>query len=177
MPILKVPVTTEDHIQGKDNASITLVEYGDYQCPYCQKAYPIVKHLQTHFGKQLRFVFRNFPMAELHPYAQIAAEAAEYAASQGLFWEMHDLIYENQDRLDMSLLVELAQILKLSVEDFTFSIENKIFEPKIKSDFLGGVRSGVNGTPTFFINGERHNGSFDFADLVYAIDSVLANKT
>jgi protein-disulfide isomerase len=106
--MLKDPISDDDHIQGNKNAQITLIEYGDYECPYCGRAYPVIKRLQEHFGTQLRFVFRNFPLTEVHPFANPAAECAEYAGSQGLFWEMHDLIYENQLSLNIELLFELA---------------------------------------------------------------------
>ena len=114
MAMLKVPVTSEDHAQGPESAEVTLVEYGDYECPHCGRAYPIVKQVQKHFGKRLRFVFRNFPLGEMHPHAESAAETAESAGAQGKFWEMHDLLFENQDRLGGSLYLELAQQLELS---------------------------------------------------------------
>src|SRR5579871_499235 len=98
--MLKVPVTDNDHIQGNEHAPITLVEYGDYECPYCGQAYPIVKKIQKYFGENLRFVFRNFPIVDSHPHAGIAAMAAEFAATQGKFWEMHDVLYENQEYLE-----------------------------------------------------------------------------
>lgn len=173
MPTLKVPVSADDHIHGNENASIILVEYGDFECPYCGMAQPIVKRIQKHFGNQIRFVFRNFPLSEIHPHAEMAAEAGEYAASQGQFWEMHDLLYQNQDRLGMPLFLELADALNLPTDDFEIAITNKRFEPKIRKDFLGGVRSGVNGTPTFYINGQRYDGPIEFEELVSAIDSVL----
>lgn len=159
MASLKVPVTTQDHIQGHEQAPITLVQYGDYQCPGCRAAYPIIKGIQKRFGDGLRFVFRNFPLKELHPFAELAAEAAEFAAEYKKFWEMHDLIYENQPQLGLPLLLELAQVEQLPVAEFEKALAQKAYEPKIKHDFLGGIRSGVNGTPTFFINNERFNGS------------------
>ena len=174
MPTLKNPVSSDDHIQGDVNAPITLVEYGDYQCPYCAMAYPIVKRLQKYFGKQLRFVFRNFPLTEVHPFAEAAAETAEFAADHGKFWQMHDLLYENQDSFEIPFFMELANSLGLPEEELEEVIDDKTYEPKIRKDFLGGVRSGVNGTPTFFINGERHNGSFKYEDLLSAIESVMA---
>ena len=111
---LKIPVGPEDHIQGDEGAESTLVEYGDYECPHCARAHPIVKRLQRHFGKKLRFAFRNFPLSQLHPHAESAAEAAEFAASRGKFWEMHDLLFENQSRLDIALYEALAEELGLS---------------------------------------------------------------
>lgn len=173
MPTLQVPVSADDHIQGNENAPITLVEYGDFECPYCGMVHPIIKDLQKHFGNQLRFVFRNFPLSEIHPHAEMAAEAAEYAGSQGRFWEMHDLLYENQDRLGMPLFLELADALNLPADDLENAIMNKSFESKIRKDFLGGVHSGVNGTPTFYIDGQRYDGPFEFEKLASAINSVL----
>jgi protein-disulfide isomerase len=171
MAILKIPITADDHIQGNEHAPITLVEYGDYQCPHCGHAYPIVKRVQKHFGKQLRFVFRNFPLKEIHPNAENAAEAAEFAAAHERFWEMHDAIFENQADLSMPLLLELAKTLRLSVPDLRNALTARQYASRVRDDFLGGVRSGVNGTPTFFINGDRHEGPFEFEDLVAAIDA------
>jgi protein-disulfide isomerase len=173
MSKLSVPVSDKDHRQGDPDAACTLVEYGDYQCPSCGHAYPIVKRVQRHFGKRLLFVFRNFPLTEMHPYAEPAAETAEFADAQHKFWEMHDLLYENQDRLDDALLFQLAEQLQLDPEKLRQALASKEFEPRVRTDFRGGVRSGVNGTPTFFINGQRHDGAYDFASLVEAIDGVL----
>jgi protein-disulfide isomerase len=170
---LSVAVNAKDHQQGDAAAPCTLVEYGDYQCPSCGQAYPIVKRVQKHFGKRLSFVFRNFPLSQMHPYAEPAAETAEFAGAHGKFWEMHDLLYENQDRLDDDLLVELAQELHFAATKLREALETKEFQPRVRADFTGGVRSGVNGTPTFFINGQRHDGAYDFDSLVHAIDQVL----
>lgn len=173
MAELTVPVTSSDHIQGDEQAAVILVEYGDYQCPHCGHAHPIVKRVQKHFGKRLAFVFRNFPLNEIHPNAQSAAEAAEFAAAHGRFWEMHDGIFENQDTLGPSLLISLAETLELSAADLENALASQKYAPRVKSDFIGGVRSGVNGTPTFFINGQRHDGRFEFEDLVEAIERQL----
>jgi protein-disulfide isomerase len=170
---LRVPVTDQDHIQGNPNAKCTLVEYGDYECPHCGHAYPIVKRAQKHFGKKLRFVFRNFPLAEMHPHAESAAEIAEFAGAHKKFWEMHDALFENQGSLGGSLYLELARQLKLSPEELRVAMDSREFLPHVKNDFTGGVRSGVNGTPTFFINGKRHDASFEYEDLVEAIDTAL----
>ena len=171
---LRVPVTEEDHIQGKDDAKCTLVEYGDYECPHCGHAYPIVKRVQKHFGNKLRFVFRNFPLAEMHPHAESAAETAEFAGAQGKFWEMHDSLFENQEQLGGALYLKLAQKLKLSTAELKTAVEGREYLQRVKDDFTGGVRSGVNGTPTFFINGKRHDASFEYEDLVAAIETALA---
>jgi protein-disulfide isomerase len=173
MTKLKVPVTPDDHVQGPENAEVTLVEYGDYECPHCGIAYPVVKRIQKHFGKRLRFVFRNFPLSESHPDAESAAETAEFAGAHGKFWEMHDLLFENQKRMSGALFLELTRKLQLSVPALSQALEDKQFEDRVRTEFSGGVRSGVNGTPTFFINGTRHDGPFDFADLVQAIGESI----
>jgi protein-disulfide isomerase len=173
---LKVPVNDQDHAQGSADAKCTLVEYGDYECPHCGHAYPIVKRVQKHFGKKLRFVFRNFPLAEMHPNAESAAETAEFAGAHKKFWEMHDGLFENQEQLGGQLYLQLAQELGLSPQALREAVEKREFLSRVKSDFTGGVRSGVNGTPTFFINGKRHDASFEYADLVEAIDAALASE-
>ena len=175
MTKLRTPVGPNDHMQGNSNAPVTIVEYGDYECPHCGRAYPIVKRIQEHFGERLLFVFRNFPLNHTHPQAESAAEAAEYVATQGKFWEMHDLLYENQDRLGSDLYEELAEKLHLDPIALTASIDSGQFTDRVRADFTGGVRSGVNGTPTFFINGERYDGSFDYPALVGTINALLAD--
>ncbi len=174
MSTLKVAVSPADHIQGDEHAGCTLVEYGDYECPHCGHAYPIVKLIQKHFGKRLRFVFRNFPLNESHPHAESAAESAEFTGAHGKFWEMHDLLFENQDRLSGDLYLELAQQLQLAPEDLQRALEEGKYRARVRADFTGGVRSGVNGTPTFFINGQRHDGPFEYEDLMGAIEEALA---
>jgi protein-disulfide isomerase len=170
---LAVPVTRTDHIKGPFNAPVTLLEYGDYECPYCGMAYPIVNRVLKHFGTRLRLVFRHFPLTQAHPNAEPAAEAAEYAGAHKRFWEMHDGIYANQAVLGMPLLLSLATHLGLPGEGLSRAIADQEYADKIQQDFMGGVRSGVNGTPTFFIGNQRHEGSFDFNSLVAAIDAQL----
>lgn len=176
MAELRIPVTPKDHVQGLEEAPVTLVEYGDYQCPYCGRAYPVVKRLQKHFGKSLRFVFRNFPLRQSHPYAESAAETAEFAGAHGKFWEMHDLLFENQERLGEPLYLELGKGLGLSVPALRQSLSDGQYRTRIDADFTGGVRSGVNGTPAFFINGERHDGKYDYDSLAIAIQGVTAQR-
>jgi protein-disulfide isomerase len=173
MTTLKVPVTNEDHAQGAEDAEVTLVEYGDYECPHCGHAYPIVQQVQKHFGKRLRFVFRNFPLSEMHPHAKAAAEVAEFAGSHGKFWEMHDGLFEHQERLGEKLFVSLGEELKLATTAMRDALAQGTFEARVGADFTGGVRSGVNGTPTFFINGHRHDDSFDYETLVAAIQQAM----
>lgn len=169
---LKPPVGAHDHVDGPSAAPATIVEYGDYECPYCGEAYPVVKALQKRLGEQLRFVFRNFPLNEAHPHAENAAEAAEAAGAQGKFWEMHDLLYENQDALAAEDLVQYAGALGLDVPRFVKEMREHRYTERVREDFRSGVRSGVNGTPTFFINGVRHDGPFDLRSLMAAIEEV-----
>jgi len=156
MSSLTVPVTSEDHRLGPDNAPVVLVEYADYECSHCALAHLIVKQLKKHFDQQLQVVFRNFPLSQSHPHAKIAAETAEFSADYDRFWEMQDLIFENHGKLSREVLLELAGTLKLPIRDLEIAIEVEAHELKIKNDLLGGVRSGVNGTPTLFINGQRY---------------------
>jgi protein-disulfide isomerase len=170
---LSVPVSERDHAQGPANAPLTLVEYGDYQCPYCGAAYPVVKRLQKTLGKKLRFVFRNFPLTQSHPYALVAAEAAEAAALQGKFWEMHDQIYEQQEFLEPDILVMWAKKLGLDLEKFSSDIRQGGISKRIKEDRSSGIRSGVNGTPTFYINGKRHDAAPDYDSVLAALQETL----
>ncbi len=171
-PTLTVPVGAEDHIEGAENSEVTLVEYGDYECPYCGDAYKIVKKIQKEMGDKLRFVFRNFPLKQSHPNAEHAAEAAEIAAADGKFWEMHDILYENQNALDDENLKTYAEEIGLDAEKFGADLESGKFEEKVQKDFMSGVESGVNGTPSFFINGVRFNGSFDYKSLLDALENA-----
>jgi protein-disulfide isomerase len=160
---------------GPSTAKVILVEYGDYQCPYCGEAYPIVKRVQKKFGDSLRFVFRNFPLTEVHPRAEFGAEMAEASSAQGKFWDMHDFLYENQGFLNNEdrFLNFAKNKLSLDADKIKREVDKETYFPRIREDFLSGVRSGVNGTPTFFINGHRHDDSFDYDSLVAAIESLL----
>jgi protein-disulfide isomerase len=162
---LTPPVSERDHTEGPADARVTLVEFGDYQCPYCGAAYPVIKRLQKLFGKKLRFVFRNFPLTQAHPYALIAAEAAEAAGLQGKFWEMHDLIYDHQADLDPDILPAWAEEVGLDLMEFGTAIKQGNITKRIKEDRSSGIRSGVNGTPSFFINGARYDGMGNFDSL------------
>jgi protein-disulfide isomerase len=156
---LTLPVSVDrDHIQGPADAPLTLLE--------CGAAYPIVKQVQSQMGNRLRFVFRNFPITTSHPHAEHAAEAAEAAASQGKFWEMHDLLYENQKRLEDADLHRYAEQLGLDVQRFAEDLANGAHIGRVREDFMSGVRSGVNGTPTFYVNGLRHDGDYQLESLV-----------
>jgi protein-disulfide isomerase len=166
---LSVAVGKSDHAQGPENAPVTLVEYGDYQCPYCADVHPMLKAIAKAMGTQLRFVFRHMPLLEMHPYAQHAAEATEAAGAQGKFWEMHDAILQRQSELGSDLLHQLAVKLKLNVAQFTADVDSRRYRPRVKRDFMGGMRSGVAATPTFFINGKRYEGALDHGSLLSAI--------
>lgn len=159
-PKLQIPVDpSRDHIQGDTKAVLTLVEYGDYQCPFCGAAYPEVKKVQKELGTKLRFVFRNFPLTNVHEFAEAAAETAEAANAQGKFWEMHDFLYEHQRTLgDNSIALGYAKKIGLDTQKFEREIAQHVYQKRIKDDFMGGIRSGVNGTPTFYVNGVRHDG-------------------
>jgi protein-disulfide isomerase len=168
---LTLPVSDDrDHIQGPSDAPVTFVEYGDYECPYCGAAYPIIKEVQSRMGDRLRFVFRNFPISTSHPHAEQAAEAAEAAASQGKFWEMHDLLYENQEHLDDTDLHRYADQLLLDVGVFDEELAQHVHAERVREDFMSGVRSGVNGTPTFYVNGTRHDGGYQLGELLAALE-------
>ena len=155
---LKPPVSDKDHSKGDAGASIELVEYGDYQCPHCGAAYPVIKEIQKVFGNQVRFVFRNFPLSEIHPYAVPAAIATEAAGMQHKFWEMHDIIFEHQSSLDPQGIRKMAETIGLDMETFASDMDHEILQAKVEADFESGVRSGVNGTPSFFVNGSKFDG-------------------
>jgi protein-disulfide isomerase len=175
--VLTMPVAEDrDHIQGPADAAVTLVQYGDYECPYCGEAYPIIKEVQARLGDSLRFVFRNFPITTSHPHAERAAEAAEAAAAQGKFWEMHDLLYENQRRLRDEDLHTYAERLGLDVELFDKEMADHAHAERVREDFMSGVRSGVNGTPTFYINGVRHDDSYETEVLLDALEQAAAEE-
>jgi protein-disulfide isomerase len=172
---LTLPVDADrDHIQGPSEAPVTLVEYGDYECPYCGAAYPIVKQVQSRMGDRLRFVFRNFPITTSHPHAEQAAEAAEAAGAHGTFWEMHDLLYENQQHLEQSDLRRYAEQLGLDGREFDEELARHAHADRVREDFMSGVRSGVNGTPTFYINGVRHDDSYELETLLAALERAAA---
>ena len=172
-PQLTPGVSERDHAAGGQDAPVTLVEYGDYECPHCGMAHPIVKSIQRRLGRKLRFIFRNFPLTESHPHARHAAEAAEAAADQGKFWQMHDALFENQDRLEDEALVALARGLKLDAQGIGRALEEGTYTARVREDFRSGVRSGVNGTPTFFVNGQRYDGAWPDEDaFVRVLDRV-----
>lgn len=154
MSTLRVAIGPHDHSTGPHDAPVTVVEYGDYQCPYCGQAFPVVKALVSRHPN-VRFVFRNFPLTELHPEAMDAAQLAQFAADHGVFWQAHDLLFENQDRLGAPLYREICERLHVPFDEFVDAARRGLYVPRIESDERGGLESGVNGTPTFFVNGIR----------------------
>jgi protein-disulfide isomerase len=174
--VLTMPVTLDrDHVQGLADAPVTLVLYGDYESPYSGRAYPIVQEMQSRMADRLRFVFRNFPLPTLHPHAERAAEAAEAAAAQGKFWEMHDLLYENRKRLRDQDLHTYAEQLGLDVERFDKELAEQVHASRVQEDVMSGVRSGVSGTPTFYINGVMHDDSYDPETLLAALERAAVD--
>jgi len=170
---LAVPVRRRDHIQGAMNAPLTLLEYGDYECPYCSQACELVKQITETLGARLRFVFRNFPLANIHPHAVHAAEAAEAAGAQGRFWEMHELLFAHQDALGDEDLGRYATELRLDDERVRREIDAGTHFGRIRNDFKNGVRSGVSGTPTFFVNDARYDGLLDSGSLIAALNESV----
>jgi protein-disulfide isomerase len=172
MTELRIPISEHDHLIGSVDAPVTLVEYGDYQCPHCQAAWPQVELVLRQFGNGLCYAYRHFPIITAHPLAKPAAEAAEFAGRYDLFWGMHSAIYEHGHQLSGQLLLRLAAQLGLDATELRNTLEQGTFAAKVETDFLGGVRSGVNGTPCFFVNGERHDGAYDAMSLSAAIEAA-----
>jgi protein-disulfide isomerase len=172
MSRLRPPVSEADHRAGSGESVVTLVEYGDYECPYCGEAEPIVQQVRKRMGPRLAFVFRHFPLSTLHPHAEHAAQAAEAAASQGRFWEMHEAIFAGQSALTDRDLVRRAERLGLDAGRVEQELAAGIHAGRVRRDFESGVRSGVNGTPTFFINGWRHDGPWDSTTLLETLEQA-----
>jgi protein-disulfide isomerase len=163
------PLSDRDHVIGPPDAPVTLVEYGDYECPYCGMAFPIVSSIIQQMGDGLRFGYRHFPLTRLHPHAEHAAEMAEAVGSRGKFWPMHSLLFQNQHALDDEDLLAYAARLGIPPEWAASALASHTFAERVRADFMSGVRSGVNGTPTFFINGVRHDGPWDEPTLLEAL--------
>jgi protein-disulfide isomerase len=177
MNTLTVPINERDHLRGSPDAPVVLVEYADFECPYCGAAYGVLKKLEKDVPDIFAVVFRQFPLVNMHPYAELAAEAAEAAGAQGRFWQMHDLLFEHQDALAPSDLMKYAAALQLDRKRFASDISSHVFLPKINDDMKGGLQSGVQGTPTFFINGVLHQGGHDEASLLASIMQVAAGAS
>ena len=166
-------MSAADHIRGQLNAPCLLVEYGDYECPACTEMEPAVRRLTQHFGARLAVVFRNFPLSQIHPWAEPAAELAEYAGARGRFWEMHDSIFARRTDLTAALLEDLSTRFAFDRPEIQASLRDQAYAATIRADFMGGIQSGVNGTPTFFINGQREDGALDYTSLLNSIDKAL----
>ena len=162
--LLNPPAGPEDHYLGPADAPVTLVEYGDYQCPHCRRAHHIIQAVLSELGDDVRFIFRNFPLTEIHPDAQAAAEAAESVAAHGgndAFWAVHDVLYANQDALELDALLEYAAAAGVDSNAVADDLASGAMRERVRKDFRSGARSGVNGTPTFFLNGRRFDGSWN----------------
>ena len=169
---LVVPVSERDHHQGPASAAVTLVQYGDYECPYTRQSTTVVRAIQQQLGEQLRFVFRNFPLTEIHPHALHAALAAEAAAAQGKFWEIHDYIFHHQHTLEDADLEQFAEAVGLDLQQYARALADQRALARIEQDVEGGERSGVQGTPTFFINGVLYRGSWEQDALLAALQAA-----
>ena len=170
---LAVPVNHNDHFIGSHSARVTVVEYGDFECPACGQAYHAVKMLLKHFGDDTRFVFRHFPQREVHPHAELAAEAAEAAGAQQKFWQMHDLLFENRLHLKATSLRQYAAKAELDLERYDYEMKDHVYLQRVQEEIASGTRSGIRATPTFFVNGVAQDVSFGFEHLQKAIDSAL----
>ena len=166
-----------DHIRGPDHAPVTLVEYGDYQCPYCGRAEVVIRELLDTFGDNLRYVWRHLPLNDVHANAQMAAEAAEAAGSQGKFWEMHDRLLADQDELTVVDLTRHANELELDMDRFWDELRRREHAPRVDRDVASADASGVVGTPSFFINGRRHSGAYDVASLTHEVEAARERAT
>jgi len=173
MTQLILAVNSNDHVYGNSSATLELVEYGDYECPYCGRAYPIIKSIQQELGPDLRFVFRNFPLSKVHQHAFSAAVATEAASRQDKFWEMHDIIFENQETLDAQSIFMFAMTIGLDPERFKNDMQEKVLIDKVEKDFESGMRSGVNKTPTFFVNGKKYDGMYSGDQLLHFLQNQL----
>jgi protein-disulfide isomerase len=173
--MLTPPVNDNDHILGSDRALVTLVEFGDYECPFCGRAHPIVMEALLRMPDVL-FVYRHFPLSQAHPHAVSAALAAEAAGAQGQFWPMHDTLFENQDALEQEDLIRYAEDLDLDVDRFLSDLARGTHLSQVRSDFRGGIRSGVSGTPTFFIDGERFDGTLADGGLARTLAALVRSR-
>jgi formate-nitrite transporter family protein len=169
-------VTADDHMLGPADAPVTILEYGDYECPYCRGAARDVHELLGHYPGMIRFVFRNFPIPQLHPHAEQAAEAAEAAAAQGKFWEMYELLLRPSSRLDLDSLLGYAERLDLDTGRFNSEVNGNVYETRIERDVREGIRNGVNATPKFYVDGERIDGKVPLEGLVESVEAVLGPR-
>jgi protein-disulfide isomerase len=170
---LTLPVSNVDHTLGPDHAPVTLVEYGDFECPNCKQAAPAVKLLLERFPERVRFAWRNFPLEDVHPHALLAAEAAECAGAQGKFWEMHDLLFANQEHLKLKNLHGYAEQLGLDMALYTSEMDDHVYLQRVREHIESGLKSGVRGTPAFFVNGRIQDVSFGMRSLFDAVEGAL----
>lgn len=169
---LAEPLSENDHFEGSLSAPVRIVEYGDYECPFCGRADQVIKELQQELGDQICYAFRNFPLYQIHEFALLAAQAAEAAALQDKFWEMHDLLYRNQDALDGEAIAEYAQSLGLDMQVFSDAMEDEAVKQRITHDLYTGMQSDVEGTPSFYINGHKYEGNTDLDQLRQAVTNA-----
>ena len=170
---LTLGVTERDHVQGRPDAPVTWLEYGDYQCPHCGRAHTMVKAVQRHLGAGVRFAFRNFPLRELHPHAELAARAAEAAGLQNRFWEMHDLLFTNQTALERGDLRRYAATLELDLTRWERDLDGPLSQERVQADLISGLENQVRGTPTFFINRQPYLGATNEHDLLLALEAAI----
>jgi len=174
MSKLKPPLQETDHYFGNPASPLQLLEFGDFQCPHCGAAYPILERIKKKYGTRMVFIFRHFPLSKSHPYAQLAAIVSEAAARQGKFWEMYNLIFENQTGMNRQHLFGLAKTLPLDMPRFEKDVADPALSKTVEANFESGIISGVNGTPSFYINGEKYNGPYDFDSLSEALEQRMA---
>jgi protein-disulfide isomerase len=170
---LAVGVSAIDHMTGPLHAAVTMVEYGDFECPNCRQAAPAVKLLLERFAGRIRLVYRHFPLEDVHPHALHAAQAAEAAGGQGKFWQMHDLLFDNQRHLKLPQLRSYAERLELDLVRYDFELEDEVYLQRVREQIDGGIRSGVRATPTFFINGALHDVSYGLQSLAKGVEARL----
>jgi protein-disulfide isomerase len=173
---LVVPINKNDHVLGPSDAPVSMVEYGDFECPHCAAAHLVLKNVLKRMGPRLRFVYRHMPLTQVHPNAELAAEASEAAGAQGKFWQVHDALFEHQLQLSPVLIPILAERLGLDMKRIVEDLAARRYRDKVREDFMGAVRSGAAGTPTFFINGERHEGGYDETSIVAALDVAARTR-
>jgi protein-disulfide isomerase len=171
MTELTPPLSAEDHVDGSERAQLELVMFGDFQCPYCAAAYPIIRRIRDQMAGRLLFAFRHFPLRETHPDAERAAEAAEVAAAQGAFWQMHNRMYESGGALSREDLIGYASELGLDSERVGAELDSEVHRPRVQRDVDSGIASGVTGTPGFFVGGRLYGGSFDAQSLTAALEA------
>ena len=176
-PVVNLEINEGDHIRGNENASVTIIEYSDYQCSFCLRFHDTMREVMDNFSDDVKWVYRHFPLDSIHPYARGAAEAAECANDQDKFWEYTDALYDNQASIKPAYLTELAEELALDMDTFNECVDSGKYEDKVESDYQSGIASGVRGTPGGFINGQTIGGAVPFATLEQMINDALAEST